>query len=137
MTWQRNTLEVGVVFDQVLVEQIVVAALVLGLFIDLIQLILASQIVNSHRVGRIPLLRKLLFQTLVVDSDEFVGVGDQVQVRVLAVVKVGVRLPYLLQHPVTDRQSFEVARKTQTTIDPALTEVAVELVGLSEKCACA
>ena len=55
----------------------------------------------------------------------------------LAVVEVGVRLPYFLQHPVTDRQSFEVTRKTQTTIDPALTEVAVELVSLREKCACA
>ena len=62
-----------------------------------------------------------------VDAEQFVGVGDGVQIRSLAVEKVRVRLPDLVQH-FDARTKFRrvfLRHKRQSLVLPHLTEVAV------------
>lgn len=65
------------------------------------------------------------------DAKELVRHRDHVKVRLLAVVKIRVRLPQTFQRCHAHLQSFQWrVRIGQSTIDPALTKIAVHLEGL-------
>lgn len=63
--------------------------------------------------------------TVLVQSQQLIGHGNRVYVRVLAIVEVGVGPPDLVQHLNAQRQTLDGALKAQPLVAPILPEIAI------------
>ena len=70
------------------------------------------------------------YTAVLVDPEQLVGSCDSVQVRLLSVEEVCIRFPETVEDLDAHSQFLHGAVEAEASVDPTLSEIAVQLVGL-------